>query len=179
MYSTKYIVTIIIILFQLMYFSLNCAFADPKLPEIPKRPSITKLKEDIINENKQNQGEVRIRNFPNTKINVSDSLDKKQSFGDDYDNLMEETLSSDLKQLFALTLRAIKTLNLKLKYFNINDGEIIVKDRLYNTFVVQISNHSANQSKVKILAYGSRLGRYKLEKTSHKLLAEISEKTIK
>lgn len=158
-----------------MYFSLNCAFADPKLPEIPKRPPITKLKEDIINENKQSQGEVRIRNFPNTKINISDSLQEKQNFGDDYDNLIEKTISLDLKQLFALTLKAIKSLNLKLKYFNINNGEIIAKDRLYNTFVVHISNHSNNQSKVKILAYGSRLGRYKLEKTSHKLLAEISE----
>lgn len=179
MYPIKHIVTIIIILFQLVYFSLNCAFADPKLPEIPKRPSVTKLKEDIINENKQSLGEVRIRNFPNKKINISDSLDEKQNFGDDYDNIIEKTISLDLKQLFALTLKAIKALNLKLKYFNINNGEIIAKDRLYNTFVVQISNHNNSQSKIKILAYGSVLGRYKLEKTSRNLLAEISDETIK
>lgn len=169
--------------------SLN-VLSNVDLPGIPKRPSLKKLKKSLnkpgysknitrtlANETEANS--IRIKNLSNDlekesggKKDINESLVKSAN---KYDSNHEKVYRDNFSNLFAIALNAVMSLDLSLRSFNTDTGEIIASDKLKNSFKVIILNNGKNQSKVQVFGNGSLIGKRTLNYTSSKILAKISE----
>ena len=176
-------------------FECTTVVKKPDLPILPKRPSFKELKIELEqNLIKNNTGNIeskssrnhtsgKLKNCDNNKLDLDDQKKNRKNIGQDKnqkscDIILEERFTTSSTRLFALSLHAVKKSRLKLKYFNLTDGEIIATDKHQNTFKLQI-NYNKNKYKdsgIQIYGFGSCLYNRNLKKISERVLSKIRDK---
>lgn len=180
----SYILSSIVIIFNLFVL---CAYSKVELPEIPQRPRIEDLKKslsnvvepEVMNENQgaqsveQGNPSVKIRNFSNGHIKLffKSNFNKKTKESCDY--LIEKPFKLNSDYLFASSLNAVMSLKGSLKSFDTNLGKIVTVDNSRNTIIIQIIGNGNNDSTVKIVGYASKFGKSVLGNNIQKLLGKI------
>ena len=170
----------------MFWFTMHESIASLEPPKVPERPSIDQLQklQKLQNDYKAVKKEniVKVKSFPEHAV-TRKKLFKKSNLDFNATNStkkcdceLEKSFNVNVNQLFSLALNAVNSLNITLKSFDVTSGQIVAIDRFRNTFVLLVSDQANRSSSVKILGYGSILGKHKLDCTSKNLLALIGGK---